>query len=213
MSTTPTASSTRTSTEATGAVSADVDSRLVEERDPGSRRRARRPFVVQVAALRKAAGTARREVREGPIEGMAAVGVSVPDEVPVVCDLTLSSYPDGIMVSGTVRAPWDGECRRCGGPVSGVVAAEVRDRYVSGPDRVDEDAYLLDGDELDLEPLARDAVMLDLPLAPLCSTDCLGLCPLCGQNWNLAACQCPSTGDPRWAALDALRGPEGDNLA
>jgi len=195
-------------------VSTDVDrTRVDEKRGPDARRRARRPFVVQVAALRKVPGTVRHEVREGSIEGMGAVGVTVPDRAPVACDLTLCSYPDGIMVTGSVRAPWDGECRRCGGPVSGAVDAEVRERYVSRLDRVDEDAYPLDGDELDLEPLARDAVMLDLPLAPLCSPDCLGLCPRCGQNWNVSSCACPPVGDPRWGALDALRGPEGDELA
>ncbi len=176
--------------------------------------RPRRPFLVQVAALRKQAGSVRREVREGPIDGLSAVGVSVPDGAPVACDLTLASYPGGIMVTGTVSAPWNGECRRCGGAVSGMVEATVRERYASRPDRIeDEDAYLLTGDELDLEPLARDAVMLDLPLAPLCSPDCLGLCPRCGQNWNITPCACPPEGDPRWSALDALRGPEGDSFA
>ncbi len=184
-------------------------------RDGGhDRPRARRPFVVQVAALRKLAGTVRREMRQGTIEGLAAIGVSVPDGAAVVCDLTLASYPGGIMVTGSVGAPWDGECRRCGGPVSGAVEATVRERYAPRPEWTeDEDAYLLDGDELDLEPLARDAVMLDLPLAPLCSPDCLGLCPRCGANRNVSVCSCPPEGDPRWSVLDALRGPEGGGLA
>ena len=195
-STTPKASSIRTSTEptdpvrteprtsepdparATGAAAAPVAARGGRDR-----RRARRPFIVQVAALRKQAGSVRHEVRQGGIEGLSAVGVSVPDGAPVVCDLTLASYPGGIMVTGTVGAPWVGECRRCGGPVSGRVDAAVRERYAPRPDWTeDEDAYLLAGDELDLEPLARDAVMLDLPLAPLCSPDCLGLCPRCGAE-------------------------------
>jgi uncharacterized protein len=60
---------------------------------------------------------------------------------------------------------------------------------------------------LDLESLARDAVMLELPLAPLCSEDCLGLCPQCGANRNETSCTCVIAGDPRWSALDALRDP------
>ncbi len=224
-STIPKASSIRTSTEPADPVRTeprtfepdpDGDGAAAMEGARGGRdrRRARRPFVVQVAALRKLAGSVRRELRQGSIEGLSAIGVSVPDDGPVVCDLTLASYPGGIMVTGTVGAPWDGECRRCGGPVSGRVDAVVRERYAPRPDWTeDEDAYLLAGDELDLEPLARDAVMLDLPLAPLCSPDCLGLCPRCGANWNISACPCPPDGDPRWSALDALRGPEGGGLA
>ena len=50
--------------------------------------------------------------------------------------------------------------------------------------------YPLPGDELDLEPLAHDACILELPLAPLCGEDCLGLCPECGVNRNLEPCSC-----------------------
>jgi uncharacterized protein len=177
-------------------------------------RRSARPFIVQVAALRKQAGTTRHVAREGVIDGLSALGVFVPPGAPVGVDLVLSSYPGGITVAGTVSAPWRGECRRCGGPVAGGVVAEVRELYepAGGPNR-DEDAYTLAGDELDLEPLARDAVMLELPLAPLCSPGCLGLCPRCGENLNDGPCGCPPEVDPRWSALDALREPEGGGFA
>ena len=157
--------------------------------------RNRRPFNVQVAALRKQAGTTQVEHREGLIPGLGAVSVVVPDDEPVVLDLTLSSYPGGITATGVVSATWSGECRRCGGPVHGIVAAEVRERYapVGGADR-DEEAYPLIGDELDLEPLA-----------PLCTDDCLGLGPTCGANRNTEPCECAPATDPRWAGLDALR--------
>lgn len=165
----------------------------------------RRPFRVQVAALRKQNGTTRSEHRSGPIPGLGAVAVVVPDEALVACDLVLASYPGGIMVTGDVRAPWVGECRRCGGPVAGTVSASVRERFAAnGSKDGDEEAYPLEGDELDLEPLARDAVLLGLPLAPLCQESCRGLCPTCGVNRNLDVCQCESPRDPRWAALDGL---------
>ncbi len=187
--------------------------------EPGPAVRARpkstaRPFIVQVAALRKQLGASLRDFRQGTIDGLAAVGVTVPDGASVGTDLTLSSYPGGIMATGTVTAPWEGECRRCGGPVTGTVVATVRERFAPvGESAQDEDAYLLAGDKLDLEPLARDAVLLDLPLAPLCSEECLGLCPRCGENWNVSSCACPPEGETRWSALDALRGPEGGSLA
>ena len=156
--------------------------------------------------MRKVAGTTRHETRCGVIDGLAAVGVSVPAGASICADVELTSYPGGITVTGTVTAPWQGECRRCGGPVVGEVAARVGERYApAGGTDADEDAYSLAGDELDLEPLARDAVLLDLPLAPLCSEGCLGLCPQCGANWNDRPCACPPATDPRWSALDSLR--------
>ena len=192
-----------------------------ERRGPtrrSSRTKRARPFIVPSAALRKQVGSSRHEHRRGPIPGLAALGVVVPDEAEVDVDVTLSSYPGGIMaVGGTVTAPWVGECRRCGGPVSGTVVSSVRERFAPAGSGQDDDAYPLSGDELDLEPLSRDAVLLDLPLAPLCSEECLGLCPRCGANWNLSECGCPPELDPRWSALDSLldteRGPEGGGLA
>jgi uncharacterized protein len=162
-----------------------------------------------VAALRKQNGATREEHREGVIPDLSAVSVVVPAGAPVVVDLTLASYPGGITADGTVAAPWRGECRRCGGPVSGTVVAEVRERYapVGGTGR-DEEAYPLAGDELDLEPLARDAVLLELPLAPLCVADCRGLCPTCGANRNTEPCECAAPVDPRWSGLDTLRDGE-----
>ena len=169
-------------------------------------RRARRPFLVQVAALRKQNGATRVERREGLIPGLGAVSVTVPDDEPVVLDVTLASYPGGITADGTVAAAWQGECRRCGGPVGGRVVARVSERFApAGGTERDEEAYPLSGDELDLEPLARDAVLLELPLAPLCREDCAGLCPTCGANRNTESCECAPPTDVRWAVLDALR--------
>jgi uncharacterized protein len=180
--------------------------------EPG--RRPARPFVVPVASLRKVNGTTRDETRAGVIDDLAAVGVSVPEGEPVVAEVTLSSYPGGITAAGTVRAPWRGECRRCGGQIGGTLEAHVRERYApAGGSEADEEAYHLEGDELDLGPLARDAVLLELPLAPLCSPGCLGLCPQCGANWNEDGCDCAPPGDPRWAALDTLRDPGGHDFA
>ena len=59
----------------------------------------------------------------------------------------------------------------------------------------DSDGYVLDGDLLDLEPALRDALVLELPLSPLCADDCLGLCAQCGVR--LADAGRPVTGTRR----------------
>jgi uncharacterized protein len=115
----------------------------------------------------------------------------------------LDSVPGAVVVSGTVTAPWRGPCRRCLADADGTVRIDVREVFEDEPDP--EQTYLLEGDRLDLEPLARDAVLLELPLAPLCREECAGICPTCGADRNVAPCQCSATPpDPRWAALDAL---------
>jgi uncharacterized protein len=66
----------------------------------------------------------------------------------------------------------------------------------------DEELYL-DGDLLDLEPVLRDAVVLALPMSPLCREECPGLCVVCGVRLDDAGPdhQHGDAPDPRWAAL------------
>lgn len=162
------------------------------------------PFVVNVARLRRAPGERRREHRRGALPGLEITGSAVPASAEVDVDVTLDAVPGAVIATGTVTAPWRGPCRRCLGDAEGVVRADVREVFEEDHDP--EQTYPLRGDRLDLEPMARDAVLLELPLAPLCGDDCAGICPTCGADRNVAACGCgPTATDPRWAALDALR--------
>jgi DUF177 domain-containing protein len=184
--------------------------RQEDEKAPARRGHGSHPFRVPVSALRRRVGSTRHVVAEGRLAGLGALGVSVPDGALVRVDLDLCSDPGGVTASGTVSSEWVGECRRCGGAVEGRVRAAVRERFVpEDAAREDEEAYPLVDDVIDLEPLVRDAVLLELPLAPLCDEACLGLCPLCGTNWNESPCDCRPAADPRWSVLDSLRDPPG----
>ena len=164
----------------------------------------RSPFVVNVAALLQRPGSRRPEHRRGTIGGLAVTGSCVPSESEVEVSLELEAVPGAVIARGTVRAPWEGQCRRCLAPTGGTVLVEVQELFDEAGQT--EETYGLVGDQIDLEPLARDAVLLDLPLAPLCRELCQGLCPRCGADLNLGSCGCSEeTADPRWAALDALK--------
>jgi uncharacterized protein len=149
--------------------------------------------------------------RRGRLDGLAITGSAVPGDADVVVDADLEIVDGGVVVTGTVSSTWVGECRRCLRPVRGPLVAQVREIYERIPfaavgDGDDADTYPLAGDTLDLAPLARDAVLLDLPLAPLCREDCAGLCPICGTDLTDQPCDCAEpAGDPMWAALDVLR--------
>ena len=63
-----------------------------------------------------------------------------------------------------------------------------------------------DGDGLELDDVLREFVLLALPMQKLCTENCKGICPVCGQNRNEIECRCQSTvGDDRWAALKEIR--------
>ena len=119
-------------------------------------------------------------------------------------DLTAVSSIDGIVVSGVLSVPWQARCRRCLTSVSGVARVEVDEVY---QDEVgDDDAFEIEGDQIDLAPAVREYVLLDLPDGPLCRDDCAGICPVCGIDRNQGSCDCDtSVRDNRWAALDDLR--------
>jgi len=165
------------------------------------------PFVVHVAQLRRGVGTRWHERRQGPIEHLDCSGSFVPEEQMPVADVVLEAVLGGVSVTGTVTASWSGACRRCLAPASGTLRLAVRELYTDEGDG--DETYPLVGDEVDLEPLVRDAVLLELPQAPLCRSECRGLCPNCGANRNEESCGCEAPTDPRWAALDVLRMPEG----
>lgn len=62
------------------------------------------------------------------------------------------------------------------------------------------------GEVIDTEALYLEKIYLSLPMKPLCSQDCKGLCPRCGVNLNRQSCQCHlEEVDPRWEPLKALK--------
>lgn len=164
-----------------------------------------KPFVVNVADLVNRPGARRRERVEGRLPApVTVVDTTLRSDVPVVVDTLLEWVSDGLLATGTVEGAWEGPCRRCLRPVHGDLRVGFQELFEAHPR--DGETYRLGHDFVDLEPLAREALTLDLPLAPLCDEDCRGLCPTCGADRNAGDCDCPPAGaDPRWAALDALR--------
>jgi uncharacterized protein len=139
----------------------------------------RLPFVFDTRSL----GVADMRSVNRTVPAPASLGVelvSVPEGADLELDVRLERVTDGVLVTGTVRAPLVGECARCLDLFT--TATEVRFTELFSHDAGDEDAdgYLLDGDLLDLEPALRDALVPELPLAPLCAEDCPGLCSECG---------------------------------
>ncbi len=106
----------------------------------------------------------------------------VPAGAEVETYVRLEAVSEGVLVTGTATVPVVGECARCLDPLATTVEVSFQELYAyePSPDSGQEDGLLLDGDLLDLEPVFRDAVVLALPLSPLCTEDCPGLCAECG---------------------------------
>lgn len=164
---------------------------------------------VNTAELRRVVGTDKDLTGDVEPADIGLAGLALADErlapgEPIHVDLHLESVNDGVLVTGTVSAPWHGDCRRCLESTGDTAVAHVDERYQY--EVTDPDAFPLEHDQLDLEPLVREAVLLELPEAPLCRPDCRGLCPICGTDLNAGRCDCETpAGDARWSALDELK--------
>ena len=163
---------------------------------------------IGVMELRRRPGTQRPVQVATPIPGLAITSAHVPEGAEVVVDATLEAIEGAVTVSGTITAPWEGECRRCLDPVVGTM--EVTLSEVFEPRPVDGETYPIEGDEVDLEPVVRDAVLLHLPLAPLCRPDCPGPAPeafpaLVAPDEAADDDEAERPLDPRWAGLEQLK--------
>ena len=162
------------------------------------------PLVLNVAELLRTPGSERDLELES---STAELELDTDPRLvpgPVRLDLHLGVLSDGIVVRGEIEARWTGECRRCLTPVGGPLLVDVQELYQN---RVtDPEAFPIEQEQLDLRPMAREALLIEAPAAPLCRPDCAGICPLCGSDRNRTPCSCETRPvDNRWAALDALR--------
>ena len=150
--------------------------------------------------------------------------IGIPSGTELLIDLRLESVIEGVLATATSEVTALGECARCLDPVSEDLDLYIQELYLYDDDdrgiggkkakkaaqhreedeemEADEALYKLDGEMLDLEPPFLDAVVLALPFAPLCESECPGLCVDCGQPWrDLPADHAHEVIDPRWAEL------------
>jgi uncharacterized protein len=152
--------------------------------------------------------------------GVPLIAVPVGDVIEV--DARLESVTEGILLSADIFAIAKGECIRCLDPVELEIDRKIQELYLYQEDTakkgarskrvapVDDDLDVddilyLDGVMMDLEPPIRDAIVLELPVNPLCDQECLGLCPDCGQKWALLPeDHAHEVVDARWSGLAGL---------
>jgi uncharacterized protein len=170
----------------------------------------RDPFVIDTHALGRRPGSMRKDSRTVPAPADLGVEmVGVPEDADIELDIRLEAVMEGVLVSGAARAPLSGECARCLEPLTSSIEVDFQELYVYSDTRsggsAEEDERRLEGDFIDLQPVVRDAMVLALPLSPLCQDDCPGLCPECGVRLADAGPDHHHDAvDPRWAALQGM---------
>lgn len=133
--------------------------------------------------------------------------ISVLAETPLGLDISLESVIEGVWVSGTATVTVVGECVRCLRAITEPLEVELAELFVyADKSEADEEVSQVEGDLIDLEPLLRDNVVLNLPFQPLCRVDCAGLCVICGDNLDEGPGHDHAIGgDPRWEVLRGFK--------
>ena len=165
---------------------------------------ATRALRINAGELLRQPGTHRRVELSIPPDDLD-LGDGRGSSATSIVAVDLESTIDGIVVGGTASVA-----------VVGRVPALPADRSTASPSPTstsstrtivtDPDAFPIEGEQLDLAPMVRELVLLELPDAPLCRDDCAGICAdVRPSTATSSRCDCDDTvRDERWAALDQL---------
>jgi uncharacterized protein len=172
---------------------------------------ATRTDIFDLGRLGLSSGEGRRldlTVHIDPLEFGGQRYHPTPSDVPARLDIS-STTGNGWFLRMRYEVRLSGPCMRCLEDAGRGDAIVVDSREVDQPGADDEElnSPYVDGDELDVQAWARDALVLDLPTQIVCSDDCKGLCAICGENLNEADpghAHEPAP-DPRWAKLSELK--------
>ncbi len=130
-------------------------------------------------------------------------------------ELNILKTCQNISIVGKTNVSLESTCDRCLDKFSKRVVSPIQltllphksmsfDDVGPGDDPGDDDDSIsyYKSDEIDLDAILKESLYLNIPIRDLCKEDCKGLCPQCGQNLNLSACNCRGKGlDPRLAVL------------
>ncbi|WP_051250878.1 YceD family protein [Paenibacillus harenae] len=133
---------------------------------------------------------------------------------PLHVSLQVAGHEGFIEVDGKLAVDLELACSRCLEPVHDHIVIPFSEKFKAATSVVESDEFTeeeisdfieVKADRLDMKPYVEEALQLFMPFAPLCSDDCNGLCPNCGQNLNEHSCSCDTAKvDVRFAALKDL---------
>jgi len=127
----------------------------------------------------------------------------------VKVDLVVRNTGEIMVAHGELHTCISLLCSRCleqlVQPIAGNLDFTILEADMAGEQELSDDVLILEQDEVDLQPLIEEIVITEMPLIPLCKSDCSGLCPICGINRNTGICDCARDNtDPRWEKLKNL---------
>ncbi len=121
-------------------------------------------------------------------------------------EVRVTRTTEGVLLQAEFQGDIPIECSRCLDDFDITVQTDFTELYVF-PSHVDEETefVLPENNQIDLTDLVREYFLVSIPMSPICTPDCKGFCPICGENLNLKTCDCQvETVDPRLEPLKKL---------
>lgn len=168
---------------------------------------------IDVSTIKDVKGAGIEVELEGPLDPMEIAGTTLRQVTPVhVTAKATSTGHSAILVQGTARVELQAECHRCLREFIFDVETEFQEQYYktshgpsSGTDSEEDEGLTYTGDVVDISKEVSAHLALSLPIQLVCSSECKGLCPVCGKDLNDGDCACPDEeGDIRLAPLAQL---------
>lgn len=164
-------------------------------------------LLIDVSGLIGKPGAARKLTESGQVQDLkSGLGrVDVADSVQV--DLTLTSTEGAIAVTGRVQGRLQLSCSRCLVEFGQDFALGLKEMFYLEPAAAEgNDGYDVGEDQtVNLEPMLRDAIVLNIPIKPVHSPECKGLCTICGADLNISDhSHDEEPVDVRWTVLQDL---------
>lgn len=107
---------------------------------------------------------------------------------------------DSIFVRGLITTTIKISCIRCLDDFDAHLEAELQYNFYPSEEkqfppeveinRKDLDLLYYQGDSINVTPLIKEQILLNIPSHPLCRESCKGMCPQCGSNLNQGPCRC-----------------------
>ncbi len=157
-------------------------------------------LVIQVKDLIYKPGTMKELTLEHSLtDNLGTEVIAVAKDTKIVLAVRLESVHEGILVSAEGETIAKSECSRCLEKLEVDVPIEIQELFHYRPEN--EDDFFIEQDRVDLEQPLIDSVVPNLPIQPLCSDDCPGLCADCGEKLDVGNHDHQKPIDPRFDAL------------
>jgi uncharacterized protein len=152
------------------------------------------PISLDAAVVKEAVGTSTDASTAVELTPIDVSGVTYAPAGTATLEASLTNTGEGLLLHGTITAPYEVSCSRCLAPFAFTVATDVDTLFIEegSPAERDEDQDILEfaGDQIDIAPVIESAIRVEMPLAPVCDDECAGICPECGTDLNASACTC-----------------------